>query len=474
MSILVPPFAQPFANTLITASGNHFSGRLAVNSDELAWNIFFRLGRIVWIEGGVHPLRRWVRLCERYLPRLEVGVITASPHTTSRSMTWAYQTLCVALQQHLTSREQLQAAIMDGAMEAMFDILQVAQQANLTYLWHEEEAPPQSLALLNVKDVFTHALQQWETWQHIELGDYSPNLAPYVVSVERLRTLVSPQAAHRLVNMARGDRSLRDLAVTLNSDLLRLSRSLLGGVRQGAIALIEIEDYELSALTCQPVYDLPLSDLSGMTPAGLVSSPPVSPISSMLPLEHPPRSRTPQTLPHAAPPARSLQIPSSGKNRSHVPSTTMPEKLHEVEAANAAKAAKMLAKMPKLSIVHIDDSPQNCGIARTILESAGYDYFDINDPLQAIPALLQVKPALILLDLMMPIVNGYELCSQIRRVSSLKDLPIVMLTSQDGIVDRVRAKVVKASAFLPKPIEPTKLLQTVAQFAPIQHGKDVC
>jgi chemotaxis family two-component system response regulator PixG len=74
----------------------------------------------------------------------------------------------------------------------------------------------------------------------------------------------------------------------------------------------------------------------------------------------------------------------------------------------------------------------------------------------------------------MPIVNGYELCSQIRRVSSLKDLPIVMLTSQDGIVDRVRAKVVKASAFLPKPIEPTKLLQTVAQFAPIQHGKDVC
>lgn len=474
MSILVPHFAQPFVNVLITASGNHFSGRLAVNSGVLAWNIFFRLGRIVWIEGGVHPVRRWVRLCERYLPSLEVGVITASPHTTPRSMTWAYQALCVALQQHLTSREQLQAAIMDGAIEAMFDILQAAQHATLTYLWHEEEAPPQSLALLNVKDVFTHALQQWEMWQDIEMGDYSPNLAPCVVSVERLRTLVSPQAAHRLVNMARGDRSLRDLAVTLNSDLLRLSRSLLGGVRQRAIALIEIEDYELSALTYQPAVDLPLSDLSGMTPAGLVSSPPVSPISSVLPLEHPPRSSTPQTSPRTAPPARSPQSSPFEASQSHVSSTTMPEMLHEAATTKATKSVEVRMKIPRPSIVHIDDSPQNCGIARTILESAGYDYLDINDPLQAIPTLLQVKPALILLDLMMPIVNGYELCSQIRRVSSLKDLPIVMLTGQDGIVDRVRAKVVKASAFLSKPIEPTKLLQTVAQFAPIPKPKDVC
>lgn len=473
MSTLVPHFAQTFANALITASGNHFSGRLAVNSGALTWNIFFRLGRIVWIEGGVHPVRRWRRLCDRYFPNIDLGVILASPGLGSRSMTWAYQTLCVALQQRLSSREQLQAAIMDVAMEAMFDILQTAQQSDLVYIWHEEEAPHQSLALLKVKDVFTHALQQWEAWQQIELGDYSPNLAPRVVSGERLRQLVSPQAAHRLVNMAQGDRSLRDLAVMLNRDLLRLSRSLLGGVRQRAIALIEIEDYELSALTCQPVFDLSLSDLSGMTPAGLVSSPPVLPVTTGSPSGRPPRSRAPQTAPPRTSPRRiSPPSPTSQpiasrleERRSSHSATTRPDLWPELESHEAAEKR---VTGPKPTIVHIDDSPQNCGIARTILESAGYSYFDINDPLQAIPTLLQVKPTLILLDLMMPIVNGYELCSQIRRVSSLQDLPIVMLTSQDGIVDRVRAKVVKASAFLSKPIEPNKLLQTVAQFAPVR------
>lgn len=362
----------------------------------------------------------------------------------------------MALQKHLTSREQLQAAIMDVAMEAMFDILQTAQHSDLTYICFAEEAPSQSLALLKVKNVFGHALQQWEAWNQIELGDYSPNLAPSIVSMERLREIVSPQAAHRLSHMAQGDRSLRDLAVTLDRDLLRLSRSLLGGVRQGAIALREIEDCELPVVVQQTVSSLQASDFVVSTPEGLVSSPPTF------------------TAPHTQPPARSPRSSSSSTISATPVAPSSFEKTQDSDrtsptvAFDFVDAGEMLANSQKPTIVHIDDSPQNCGIARSILEAAGYRYLDINDPLQAIPTLLQAKPELVLLDLMMPVINGYELCSQIRRVSSLKDLPIVMLTSQDGIVDRVRAKVVKASAFLSKPIEPRKLLQTVSQFVPLK------
>lgn len=465
MTLLIPQFAQPFANTLVTASRNHFSGRLAVSTDKLTWHIFFRLGRIVWIEGGVHPVRRWMRLCERYLPSVEAQTIAALHRNIATPMAWSYEALCIALQKHLTSRDQLQAAIMDVAMEAMFDIVQTAQHSDLTYICFAEEAPSQSLALLKVKDVFGHALRQWEAWNQIELGDYSPNLAPSIVSIERLREIVSPQAAHRLSHIAQGDRSLRDLAVTLDHDLLRLSRSLLGGVRQGAIALREIEDCELPAVVQPPRSSLQMPDCVVSTPEGLVSSPPTFTV---------PKAQNPARSPGSAGSPGSVGSSSSSSTSatpvasSSFGKTQDSDRTSPTVAFDFVDANETLVNSQKPTIVHIDDSPQNCGIARSILEAAGYRYLDINDPLQAIPTLLQAKPKLVLLDLMMPVINGYELCSQIRRVSSLKDLPIVMLTSQDGIVDRVRAKVVKASAFLSKPIEPRKLLQTVSQFVPLK------
>jgi len=445
MDTPIPAFAQPFANALITASRNHFSGRLAVSSGTLTWHIFFRLGRILWIEGGDHPIRRWKRLHERYLPNIGGEIIAALHQGTTIPIAGSYQALCSALQKRLATREQLQAAIMDVSMEVLFDILQVAERTELTYIRFSEEAPSQSLALLKVKDAFGYALRQWHTWQQIGLGEYSPNSAPVIVSEGRLRQIVSPQAAHRLMNMAQGDQSLRDLAVMLDQDLLRLSRSLLGGVRQGALSLHKIADHAAlrtmypSITTATPVQ---APQITVSTPEGLVSSLP--------------------GVPTSATPSRETRSPiaTAVTADAEIP-------VNQVQAMRLWETDELGDDQPKPTIVHIDDSPQNCAIARSILEVAGYDYIDVNDPINAIPTLLQAKPQLILLDLMMPVINGYELCAQIRRVSSLRDVPIVMLTSQDGLVDRVRAKVVKASAFLAKPINPHKLLDTVGQFVAV-------
>ena len=112
-------------------------------------------------------------------------------------------------------------------------------------------------------------------------------------------------------------------------------------------------------------------------------------------------------------------------------------------------------------IACIDDSPQACQIMKQIFTKAKYGFIDIQKPLEAIPQLINSNPSFIFLDLTMPIVNGYELCAQIRRVSQLKDVPVVMLTSSDGIVDRVRAKMVHASGFLAKPIREDKVIKAV-------------
>jgi chemotaxis family two-component system response regulator PixG len=96
-----------------------------------------------------------------------------------------------------------------------------------------------------------------------------------------------------------------------------------------------------------------------------------------------------------------------------------------------------------------------------ILTESGYRCINIQDALQTLPILLEHKPDLIFLDLVMPIANGYEICAQIRRISAFKDTPVIILTSNDGILDRVRAKIVGSSGFLAKPITSEKVLNAL-------------
>ena len=122
---------------------------------------------------------------------------------------------------------------------------------------------------------------------------------------------------------------------------------------------------------------------------------------------------------------------------------------------------KIMKSTQQRLIVCIDDSVQICGIVEHIMTEIGYQFMAIQDPLKALPELIKHKPDLILLDLVMPIANGYEICAQIRRVSSLKDVPIIILTGNDGVIDRVRSKMVGANGFLGKPIDQDKLLNKI-------------
>jgi two-component system, chemotaxis family, response regulator PixG len=103
-------------------------------------------------------------------------------------------------------------------------------------------------------------------------------------------------------------------------------------------------------------------------------------------------------------------------------------------------------------VICIDDSAQVCKLMRAIVTDAGHRFISIQDPTQALPRLLENNPDLIFLDLIMPKVNGYEICSQIRRISTLAHIPIVILTGKDGLLDRVRSKATGASEFISKPI----------------------
>ena len=113
-------------------------------------------------------------------------------------------------------------------------------------------------------------------------------------------------------------------------------------------------------------------------------------------------------------------------------------------------------------IAHIDDSKIEGQAMERIITSMGYQFLHIEETIQSFPLLLKHEPRLIFLDLIMPIINGYEACAQIRRISKLQDTPIVILTSKDGVIDRVRAKLSGSTDFLTKPITPKKI-QSILQ-----------
>jgi chemotaxis family two-component system response regulator PixG len=112
-------------------------------------------------------------------------------------------------------------------------------------------------------------------------------------------------------------------------------------------------------------------------------------------------------------------------------------------------------------IACIDDSPLMCQTMEKILVTANYQFLGVNDPLRALAILMARKPELIFLDLVMPNANGYEICSNLRKLSFFRNTPIVILTGNDGLIDRVRAKMVGSSDFISKPVNADIVLSTI-------------
>jgi two-component system, chemotaxis family, response regulator PixG len=112
----------------------------------------------------------------------------------------------------------------------------------------------------------------------------------------------------------------------------------------------------------------------------------------------------------------------------------------------------------------VDDSAWVGEVLGKLLNGAGYRFLSIQDPLRAIPTLLAQKPALILLDLRMPNTNGYEICEQLRRLSAFRTTPIIILTGNDGVIDRMRAKFVGATDFLSKSVDHQQVLFVIKKY----------
>ncbi len=341
-----------------------FSGQLVLTEPKGdKWTVYLHLGYILYATGGNHPVKRWYRNLATCFPESN-----SDPSTWESEMSgiavedsnccWEYQILCSWVEQGKITREQATKIIWLNLVEVWFDI---TQTRNISYELRQAQSSSEGIVLLDGSRVVAEVERQWLTWQTAKLANFSPNQAPVIKQPDKLEESTSPTVFRMLSQLITGQKTLRDMALEMNRELIAVTNFLLPYLQSGLVELTNIPD---------------------------------------------------QPSPFLAP--------------------------------------STCANVEKPLIACVDDSPLISQSLEKFLSKQGYRFVGINDPLRAFSVLLALKPDLIFLDLMMPNTNGYEVCEKLRRIPLFRNTPIVILTGNDGVVDRVRTKMVGATDFLSK------------------------
>ena len=118
-----------------------------------------------------------------------------------------------------------------------------------------------------------------------------------------------------------------------------------------------------------------------------------------------------------------------------------------------------------LRILVVDDSTTIRRSAESMLVAEGYDVVTAENGFEALSMVARHNPDLIFVDIMMPRLDGYQTCAIIKNNSQYRSIPVVMLTSKDGLFDQARGRVVGSDLYLTKPFTKEELLAAVQQHA---------
>lgn len=123
-----------------------------------------------------------------------------------------------------------------------------------------------------------------------------------------------------------------------------------------------------------------------------------------------------------------------------------------------------------LKVLVIDDSNTIRRSAEMFLKQGGHDVLLADDGFDALAKVNDYQPDLIFCDILMPRLDGYQTCAIIKRNSRFTSVPVIMLSSKDGVFDKARGRMVGAQDYLTKPFTKEQLMQAVQQHVAISHG----
>jgi twitching motility two-component system response regulator PilG len=123
-----------------------------------------------------------------------------------------------------------------------------------------------------------------------------------------------------------------------------------------------------------------------------------------------------------------------------------------------------------LKVLVIDDSNTIRRSAEIFLKQGGHEVLLADDGFDALSKVNDYLPDLIFCDILMPRLDGYQTCAIIKRNPKFSSVPIVMLSSKDGVFDKARGRMVGSQDYLTKPFTKDQLLQTVQELGSAKQG----
>ncbi|MDJ0795557.1 MAG: response regulator [Calothrix sp. MO_167.B12] len=420
----------------------HESTCLQVLSNRVSWSIYLEQGSIIYATNSVEPLDR----LERHLRRLamQIPTLPSEVYLQLRLMFAEnfhsqiiehreYQGIHWLIEQQYFSIEEAALLIQEMVKETIESFLLI--QHGSYELTNQLHTIPK-ICGLNVTKIIKHCQERLQLWRLMETKISSPYQRPYLchtIPSTTINLIDELDVTHWMKGF-----SIRHLAVISNRDELELAGNIYPYVVRGEIILHEPD----------PPFDkLPK----------IVADQPETKSVFIDPENYPMTNSTP------------LVIKAEKKQLVEIPQVSEPEQPEPQSITTVGNSDSdhdlitplELDRQKVHTIVSVDDSPIILQQISHFLKDDIFSVVTINEPVKAPISIIRYRPDLILLDLNMAEMDGYELCRLIRNNSMFKNTPIVMVTANKGIINRVKAKMSGASGFFPKPFSRVDLLKMV-------------
>jgi CheY-like chemotaxis protein len=134
--------------------------------------------------------------------------------------------------------------------------------------------------------------------------------------------------------------------------------------------------------------------------------------------------------------------------------------VHLCSAENYGEKSAVLKK-----VLIVDDSPAQVKLIQAVLEPEGYPSVGLNDPRRLEETITAERPSVILLDVVMPDRNGFQICRELKSNTEFNAIPVILVTSKDTASDRYWGEQQGADGYVTKPFTREELLRAVRRFA---------
>jgi len=423
-------------------SSSYDSGLLRVRSNSVSWSIYVYRGKITYASHSVAAFDRLsCHLRRLYYERSlsAEGILSQLDRIQLRSnnrltQTPEYEAICSLVIQGYLDKHQAASLIERLTKEAVQSFLLILAGSYEIETGFEFDP---SFCELDVSDTLKYCQEQVSKWQSLGSEIWSPYQRPWLPSLAKVQEELTVESASELNGMLKGQFSFYHLAVVLGEDELGLAQRILPYIIKNLVSLGE------------PLF--PFNQLPKIIPNPGLAAP-----AQSTPKAGENLVKLGQPLNNPLVRKRDINADEGCPSFTGLFATATTHRLQQVHVTKGGKST--------YTIAFVDDSPSMLKQISLYLADESFKPVPIEQPIKALMQILRHKPDIILLDIQMAQLDSYDLCKCLRNNSAFKKTPIIMVTGNTGIIDRVRAKMVGASGYLTKPFDQAELLTTVFKY----------